>query len=394
MKNLPFVFDASQRSGLSKQLADGLRSAIVTGKYRPGETLPTILEWSKMLGVSIRVPEAAIGKLVSEGLIVARRRYGCVVAEPNRKIWRGHVLTVVPDCDACYYSNVFSGRVRSRLSDAGYLVSPITVHGTGRGRFDYDLAPLEFAIRQSVDLVVLVFNYRRSSIARMISAAGVPFVEFADSCPSSSKNCMGSLFLDKLSGMERMLSQCGRAGVKRILQVGAYRSAYDLNGIVRDREFDFSEWIVKRDSGTYGPNEGMVRDGMEAFAGRFRAEGRRWLPDLLYFTEDHVASGAFTAMLAEGVRIPDDVRVVTMSNWGLGPVYPCSLSRFEMNPYEHGEALADMALDYLRYRVPQGIRSVPLRYIEGDSFIPCEKPVRGSGRRNGTDVAVRSRVLV
>ena len=182
-KPVQFYFDATQRSGLSDQMADGLRQAILTGRYAPGETLPTILEWAKMLGVSIRVPEAAIARLVAEGLIVARRRYGCVVAERgNRPSWRGHVLIVVPDDDVCYYSNALQGCVRTRLSAAGYLVSTITVrHGAGEEkRFEYDLAPLEFALRQTVDLVVLIFNYKRASIARTVARSGVPFVEFAD----------------------------------------------------------------------------------------------------------------------------------------------------------------------------------------------------------------------
>ena len=112
----------------------------------------------------------------------------------------------------------------------------------------------------------------------------------------------------------------------------------------------------------------MVRGAMEAFAQRFKARGRSWLPDLLYFSDDHLASGALTAMLASGIRIPRDVRVVTMANWGLGPVYPISLTRLEMNPFEHGEALAQMALDYLAKTKPIGVRHVPLRYISGDSF--------------------------
>lgn len=368
MRRIPFEFDSSQRSGLADQMADGLRQAILTRKYMPGETLPTILEWSKMLGVSIRVPEAAIARLVSEGLIIARRRHGCVVAECNQKIWRGHVLVVVPDSDSCYYSSVLAGTVRARLSDAGYLVSPITVRYTDKGRFDYDLSQLEFAIRQSIDLVVLVFNYRRASIARMISRSGVPFVEFADAKPSSLKGCMGSVFLDKTGGMEKFISQCEKAGIRRILQVGAYVSNYDMDNVIKNRGFKFSRWIVERNSERYGINAGMVRGGMDAFLRRFNAKGRKWLPDLLYFTEDHVASGALTAMLAEGVHVPDDVRVVTMSNWGLGPVSPVSLTRFEMNPYDHGEALADMALGYLSKRTNQGIRAVPLPYIEGASF--------------------------
>ena len=60
--------------------------------------------------------------------------------------------------------------------------------------------------------------------------------------------------------------------------------------------------------------------------------------------------------------------VVTMSNWGLGPVFPVSLTRLELNPYTHGDALAQMVLDYLTRKVPQGRSIVPLQYVEGDSF--------------------------
>ena len=77
----------------------------------------------------------------------------------------------------------------------------------------------------------------------------------------------------------------------------------------------------------------------------------------------------WSRMLGVSIRVPEDVRVVTMSNWGLGPVCPVSLTRLEMNPYAHGDALAQMALDYLAKGTPLGHRSLPLNYIGGDSFV-------------------------
>ena len=370
-ENLPFRFDGTRRSGLSDQLADGLRQAILTGSIKPGETLPTILEWAKILDVSIRVPEAAIARLVSEGLVVARRRRGCVVAERgNAPNWRGHVLVVVPDDDACYYSNVQLGCVRSRLSEAGYLVTSLTVllkEGT-KESFDYDLAPLEFALRQSVDLAVLIFNYRRTGIARAVARSGVPFVEFADAEPCRLKGCVGSVCLDKATAMRQLEERCRAAGVSRVMQVGAYASNYDADFFRKMKGVKFSNWRTERNIADFGVNESMVRGAMESFRRRLAEKGRNWLPELFYFTDDHVTTGALMALLEAGIRVPGDVRVVTMANWGLGPVFPVALTRLEMNPYTHGEALAQMALYYLKYRTPQGRRSVPLQYIEGESF--------------------------
>jgi hypothetical protein len=39
-----------------------------------------------------------------------------------------------------------------------------------------------------------------------------------------------------------------------------------------------------------------------------------------------------------------------------------------MNPYAHGEALANMALAYLSGKRTQGFAPVQLRYVKGDSF--------------------------
>ena len=280
------------------------------------------------------------------------------------------MLVVVPDGEACYYTAVQLGCVRAKLSAEGYLVTSMTVlHGEGdKARFKYDLAPLEFALRQSVDLAVLIFNYRRSSIARAIARSGVPFVEFADAEPCGLKGCVGSVCLDNGSAMGAFIERCRKCGVRRVMQVGAYTSNYDVDFLKRMPDIKFSKWRTDRDVKKYGENESMVRGAMESFLRRLNEKGRKWLPDLFYFTEDHVASGALTAMLAAGVRVPDDVRVVTMSNWGLGPVFPVSLTRLEMNPFEHGDALAQMALDYMKHKKPQGRRTVPLKYIEGDSF--------------------------
>jgi hypothetical protein len=48
-------------------------------------------------------------------------------------------------------------------------------------------------------------------------------------------------------------------------------------------------------------------------------------------------AGAVTAFLSRGIRLPEDVKVVPFSNAGLGPVYPKSFPRFEIDPVENGE---------------------------------------------------------
>ena len=86
-----------------------------------------------------------------------------------------------------------------------------------------------------------------------------------------------------------------------------------------------------------------VRD---AFAERI-SKSRKWLPDLIYFSDDHACVGALAALTAAGVRIPEDVRVVTWSNTGNEPVYAKELTRIEMDPESDAGKFADSILAHL-----------------------------------------------
>ena len=118
-EDVPFRVERSAAWSLSKQMTDGLREAIVSGRYKSGDVLPTILE----CGVSIRVPEAAVSALAKEGLITVRKGYGCIVNPRRQNVWNGRVLIVVPDGDHVYYHNGLVARSGARL-----FVSP--GHGT------------------------------------------------------------------------------------------------------------------------------------------------------------------------------------------------------------------------------------------------------------------------
>lgn len=93
---IPFSLDHTASANLSAQLADGLRDAIVSGYYRKGETLPTIVELARALGTSVQVPRKAIAALSSENLVSPRRGVGCVVVGRRQSVWKGRVLGIVP----------------------------------------------------------------------------------------------------------------------------------------------------------------------------------------------------------------------------------------------------------------------------------------------------------
>ena len=60
---LPFAVVRSSRATLVEQVAEGLRRAIDSGFYKPGDVLPTTRDLATALGVSRIVTRAAVREL-------------------------------------------------------------------------------------------------------------------------------------------------------------------------------------------------------------------------------------------------------------------------------------------------------------------------------------------
>jgi DNA-binding LacI/PurR family transcriptional regulator len=141
---------------------------------------------------------------------------------------------------------------------------------------------------------------------------------------------------------------------------------FDAVPALREAGIEADEWQTPVPP-EYGRTEAVARGAMEAFAARLADEGRGWLPDLLVFTDDYVTSGALLSLNRAGIRVPDDVRVVTISNKGLGPVYPISFTRIENDPDLHGDRIADSVLAFLSGHSMR-VRNLVPQYIVGETF--------------------------
>ena len=362
--DIPFRIDRSQPENLSKQMTDGLREAIVSGRFKSGLVLPTILEWSRLLGVSIRVPEAAVAALVREGLVSARKRIGCVVNARQQNVWGGRVLVIVPYGDHVFFHNIMVGRVRARVAAAGYLFTQVTIPKEADGHFN--LRQLAYELKARPDFTLLIQT--AFEIETLLSKSGVPFGVIGwEEC--RLPGCVATFRIDCGPAVSAIVAHCGRTNVRRVLQVSKVSDRFfDAVPALREAGIEADEFRTPIPP-EYGRAEAVARGAMEAFATRLADEGRGWLPDLFVFTDDYVASGALLSLDRAGIRIPDDVRVVTISNKGLGPVYTMSFTRVENDPDLHGDRVADSVLAFLSGHSMR-IRDIVPQYIVGETFPP------------------------
>ena len=359
---LPFEVDRRKPGRLVDQLADGLRQAILSNFWKPGEALPTLDRLAAAAGTSLRIPREAVARLKAEGLVDPRPGLGCMVTGARRARWRGHVLFVLHDAEGSYYADVFAGVVQERFVRAGYLFTRVAASGRRSGA---DRGALDAALSQNVTLAVL-FCPDSPRTARLLDSRGVPFVEIGRE-PSRLRAAKGFVRFDREAALADFAAHCRERGARRVLQVG-FRGEGDADAA----PFLAAAGVrIRRETFAAPPGPGRIeaiqRGALERFAGRL-ASGWRPGDDVLLFTDDFLASGALAAFSAAGLRAPEDFRAATFSNAGFGPVYPRPLTRLEMDPRAHGAAAADLLLGFLAgRRIPAGaaIRSV---YRRGETF--------------------------
>ena len=77
-----------ERRDVYERLADELRQGIVSGRYKPGDRLPSTLELMERTGVANLTVRGAYRVLVEEGLVESVSKKGFYVRRPNAMTWR------------------------------------------------------------------------------------------------------------------------------------------------------------------------------------------------------------------------------------------------------------------------------------------------------------------
>ena len=359
---LPFSVNRNAGRSLIEQTTDGLRDAITCGRWKPGTILPSSRKIEERLGVSRIVVNAAFARLAEEGYIVPRPRVGTVVRDRSEKLWKGHVVMVVPPGLGNPFDTAVHAVVRDRLTAAGYLVTPVTVAETRPAHFD-DFSLLDTVLRQQTDLVVQL--HEQDNIARWLSKRGLPFVRIAARGAVCPQHCVGIVERRRDLALPDFAAHCREAGVRSILQVADSMRADAARALV-DEGVRVATLRVPP-ALHYGAALALSQWAIETFRKRLE-NGFAWMPDLIFFQDDYIATGALLALGMAGVRIPDDVRVATWANKNFAPTFPKPLTRMEMDNAAIGETIAGCVQEWLKSGVfPEDVVVGP-RYIRGETF--------------------------
>ena len=356
-KKPPFTLDRTHRGGLVEQLADALGRAVETGYYAAGDMLPPSRDLAEILGVSRVVAIRAMRRLAEKRLIVQRSRSGSVVCAKGRPLWKGQVLLVAQPGIGNADDDPVRIILRDSLIAAGYLPLVATVPQTEAGQPDFSM--LDTMLRQQINLVVLLDD--RKEVAARLSRCGVPFA-WLTRHDARLRKCVGRVLVRNDLALDDFVRDCREKRVKGVLQVKVWRNGLDIEKPLK------RSGIAVRTLHVPPAKERWKGYSLALWAAKEFSRTTKPLPKLVFFQDDHLATGALLAFAKNGLEIPRDVRIVSWANRDYGPVSLVPLTRMEMDCKAAGETVASAVLEYLRTGKFPADAVIGPRYVGGESF--------------------------
>ncbi len=357
-----FKLDPKSGIPLYRQFAEGLTESIRSETFLPGDVLPSVSDWAKALGCSVFVPRKAMGILARQNVLSIKKHVGATVTgRLNQTRKKRSVLYITVDNGDIWSRNVFAFHLGDILWESGFRFRHISIRRDCQDRIP---ASLKDEIRQGVDFAL--FETSNPDIMAPLKKAGIPFAVIA----TGQKEFPGAKAVFRhidATLAQQIVSLLKRTGCHRIIHVGYgkwtndYLSAAIYSAGIRIQRHNLDT------SFSATPPEQWERSAMRKFEERL-SHGKDWLPDAFIFSDDYIAAGALHALMHNSVRIPEDVKVLTLANKGLGPVFQSPLTRFELDNEANARKVARWICSALSGRTPPPPICLTAKLIRGKTL--------------------------
>ena len=300
------------------RIARHLRSKIVSGRYAPGDRLPTRRELESSYKVSTITIQSALDELHRDGFVDPQGRRGTFVSQRPPHLHQYALAFPCSQGDQRFWNRFWQALVNEASS--GAFKSQFKLYfGMDDGSQDN---------RHRRELTEDAVNHRLAGVifARMpffldsplLSDKGIPRVMLA----SSSANSIPAIYPDDHSFIDRALDILIEKERRRIAVLMA-EDLFDSNAdYIRDaftkRKIEVpSYWLQRVALRPAASARDVVR---LLISGNPR-------PDGLIITDDNLTEGACMGIVAAGLSVPGDIEVVTEHNFPLPVTTPLRVRR-------------------------------------------------------------------
>ena len=348
----------------SDEIAEVLRGELSAGRYRVGETLPSVDVLRSRFAVGEYAVRSAIRKLQEEGLVSVTKHVGAVVTAKSAFAWKGHIAFVHTSMCCSYFVQRFALQLSRRFEAAGWTAHLVFLEPNVDGKIDVE--PLMRHVSAGIDFAVVYSEFRQ--IAQLLDRAAVPYVVL-DGFTRDFPNAHAVIKMEAPESFAAMIQTMKERGVKTLLEIDYDRRMdRSFKLLLADAGMTVRRELCKWNNETTASLSDVKLLGYRAVARYLSGcSDRASLPDAILFDDDYLADGGIVAILEAGLRIPDDIGVAMFSNRGNELVAGRSFARIENDPVPYGDAVARYVLALLAGRRVAPPR-VKMRFIPGKSL--------------------------
>lgn len=312
-KNVTSPRPAGRPADRQNHIIESMRDQILRGQIAPGGRLPTREEMARSFGAGTHTVQRALDKLKSDGFIESNERGTRVSLQPPHLNRYAVVFPGLPDDGSSWvrFWTVLSDEVRKLQAVPGNdLVLYYDVCGD-QNTPDYQ-ALLADVLSHSIAGIIFVTYPHRLVGTPVLEERGIPRVGIMS---RTMRPTIPSISLDMASFQRKAVAELQRSGCRRIaslnapgLEVGTDLSRFSdgKTPLVNHPYWNLPGHLLHPET-SYGLMQLLFQGPREN------------RPDGLIISDDNFVEHAVQGVLAAGVDVPKDLRIVAHSNFPSSP---------------------------------------------------------------------------
>lgn len=366
MKNSSTIESAAKKIPLHRAIYDDLSAAINGGAYRDGDRLPSETELCKQYGASRITVAKAIQTLQADGLVVRRAGSGSYIQLPVPMATYQFGLLIPELGNTEIFEPICQGIMRSPQAKSHSLIWGHSAHEGEREASALSLcrqfiqqrvagvffAPLEFT--EGKDRI-------NNQLVTELRQANVPIV-LLDRCyyPYPKRSNLDRVGIDNHRASFIVTQHLWQQGARRIVFVARRRSASTVVERVSGYQF------ALRECGSDFPGATLYGDVEDADFVRDLLDAQQ--PDGIVCANDLTAARLMRKLIELGIRVPEQVRLVSFDDVHYAKFLPVPLTTIHQNCGQIGRTAMALMLDRMEHPTRPGM----------DVLVPFELVVRES----------------
>lgn len=328
-------FERSNENPLYLSIAGHIEELVKSGKLSHGQKLPTTADFAKTFNVTVQTAQQSLSTLMGKGLLKRSPRLGTFIntspMSKNIGVVFGYNPLESPDF---YYRQLLRYFGEIGASEGLNITCFFTLGG---GSFESQSRMLREDVKNGRYACLIPVAGNPELMRWLASQEDVPWVWHPT--------------LDVHSMVHGGLSYLLKRGFRKITYVSQFICAKTERGNMAGIEYQgawdaFAEKGIPFHGGMFKYWGGTIEDGYMQIKKLMSDSKSR--PEAIFINHDLLTKGALTGLREMGLKIPDDIALLTHANKGDVFESDIPLTRLEVDPYE----VALSMISYVKSKIP------------------------------------------